>query len=137
MAHDMAAAARSIAKSVPMFFVPDMRATVAWYQSLGFTVSDQHEDDGDLVFARVSLGNGEFALSPGGTPGPRDVNLWFFTDQVDDLYQLLRNRPRDVQFEEDLYEPFYGGRQFSIRDNNGLALVFWAPRAASVPQSAR
>jgi hypothetical protein len=33
----------------------------------------------------------------------------------------------EVRFEEDLYEPFYGGRQFSIRDPNGLALIFWHP----------
>jgi hypothetical protein len=32
-----------------------------------------------------------------------------------------------VRFEEDLYEPFYGGRQFSIRDNNDLSLIFWQP----------
>jgi len=33
----------------------------------------------------------------------------------------------EVRFEEDLYTPFYGGRQFSIRDINGLALIFWQP----------
>jgi hypothetical protein len=29
--------------------------------------------------------------------------------------------------DRDLYTPFYGGRQFSIRDINGLALIFWQP----------
>jgi hypothetical protein len=33
----------------------------------------------------------------------------------------------EVRFEEDLYTPFYGGWQFSIRDINGLALIFWQP----------
>ena len=32
-----------------------------------------------------------------------------------------------VQFDEDLYTPFYGGRQFGIRDINGLSLIFWQP----------
>jgi hypothetical protein len=32
-----------------------------------------------------------------------------------------------MRFEEDFYEPFYGGRQFSIRDNNDLSLVFRQP----------
>jgi hypothetical protein len=27
-------------------------------------------------------------------------------------------------FLEDLYEPHYGGRQFSVRDPNGFELVF-------------
>jgi hypothetical protein len=31
-----------------------------------------------------------------------------------------------VRFEEDLFKPFYGGRQFSIQDNNGLGLIFYA-----------
>ena len=29
-----------------------------------------------------------------------------------------------IQFLEDLYEPFYGGRQFSVRAPNGVELVF-------------
>jgi hypothetical protein len=30
-------------------------------------------------------------------------------------------------FVEDLHDPFYGGRQFSIRDLNGYTLVFLQP----------
>jgi hypothetical protein len=33
----------------------------------------------------------------------------------------------EVRFEEDLYSPLYGGRQFSILDINGLTLIFWQP----------
>jgi len=124
-----------------MFSVRDMRATVGWYESIGFTVEDRYEDCGELLFARLSFGNGEFALGPGGTPGPRDVTLWFYTDRIQELYQLLKERQLraaqaalsgsseepEVRFEEDLYEPFYGGRQFSIQDNNGLELIFWQP----------
>jgi len=138
---EMAATARSVKKTVPMFSVRDMRATVRWYESIGFTVDDRYEDCGELLFAKLSFRNGEFALGPGGTPGPRDVTLWFFTDRIQEFYQLLKERQLravqaavsgsseepEVQFEEDLYEPFYGGRQFSIRDNNGLTLIFWQP----------
>jgi hypothetical protein len=105
-----------------------MRATLAWYESIGFTVEDRHDEDGEVVFARLSFGAGEFTLSPGGTPGPRDVTLWFFTTDVEQLYRLFRSDevPR-VTFAEELYEPFYGGRQFSICDINGLNLIFWQP----------
>jgi len=137
----MASAASSIRKSAPMFRVRDMRATVRWYESIGFAVEDRYEEDGELMFARLSFGNGELTLSPGATGGPRDVSLWFFTDRVQELYELLKGRqlraahasPADagdepaVRFDEDLYEPFYGGRQFSIRDNNDLSLIFWQP----------
>lgn len=93
------------------------------------------------MFARLTLGNGEFTLGPGGHPGPRDVSLWFLTDRVQELYELLKGRQLraagrasnaaagevEVRFEEDLYAPFYGGRQFSIQDINGLTLIFWQP----------
>jgi hypothetical protein len=68
------------------------------------------------------------------------VSLWFITDKVEGLYQLFKSRqlaaaqsvitgePSDHkggEFIEDLYEPFYGGKQFSIRDLNGYMLVFY------------
>lgn len=31
---------------------------------------------------------------------------------------------QEFHFEEDLYSPHYGGRQFSISDMNGFELVF-------------
>jgi ankyrin repeat protein len=137
----MIAAAKSVKKISPMFAVRDMRATVRWYQSLGFTPQDEYEDCGELVFARLTFGNGEFTLGPGGNPGPANVSLWFFTDRVQELYEVLKARQLraagralnaadgevEVRFEEDLYTPFYGGWQFSIRDINGLALIFWQP----------
>jgi ankyrin repeat protein len=141
-AASMAAAARSIRKTAPLFAVSDMRATVRWYESIGFTVADRYEDGGELMFASVSFGSGEFSLTPGGTPGPRGVSLWFFTDRVDEIYQLLKHRQLHIaqaglsggaadqpgiRFNQDLHEPFYGGRQFDISDINGLTLIFWQP----------
>ena len=139
--NEMVAAAKSVKKASPMFAVRDMRATVQWYTSIGFTVEDQYEDGGELVFARLTFGSGEFTVDPGGTVGPGDVSLWFFTDRVQELYELLKGRQLrvaqaaltgssgelEIRFEEDLYVPFYGGRQFSIRDNNDLSLIFWQP----------
>jgi hypothetical protein len=138
---ELAAGATSVKKISPMFAVRDMRATVRWYQSIGFTLDHEYEDSGELVFARLTFGGCEFALRPGGNPGPRDVSVWFFTDRVQDLYEALKGRQLraasralnapdgelEVRFDEDLYTPFYGGRQFSIRDINGLALIFWQP----------
>ena len=121
----LAGLAGSVKKGDPMFRVLDMRATVRWYRALGFTLIDAYEDSGDPVLARLSFGTCEFGLSPGATTGPRDVSLWLYTDRVEDLYQRLKKR--QVHFEEDLYVPFYGGRQFSIRDPNGLELIFWHP----------
>ena len=140
-ANELTRVADSVRKSEPMFRVPDMGATVRWYRAIGFTVVDDYEDSGELVFARLSFGKGEFTLSPGATTGPRDVSLWFYSDRVVELYRQLKNRQiraaapenspladaHEIAFEEDLYTPFYGGQQFSIRDINGLTLIFWHP----------
>src|SRR6185436_13971495 len=97
----MASLAGSVRKSTPMFWVADMRATVGWYESIGFTVADRYEDDGDVAFARLTLGGGELTLSPGGGAGPRDVKLWFFTDRVLELYQLFKSRSPVLPFDEE------------------------------------
>jgi ankyrin repeat protein/catechol 2,3-dioxygenase-like lactoylglutathione lyase family enzyme len=120
----LARLADSVRKCLPMFRVPNMSAAVDWYRSIGFVLRDKYEDSGELVFARLSFGHAELALSPGATSGPRDSSLWLHTNEVEQLYQRLKNHH---PFEEDLYSPFYGGRQFSIRDINGLILVFWQP----------
>jgi ankyrin repeat protein len=140
-AEEMISAAKSVKRISPMFAVRDLRATVRWYQWIGFTLADEYEDSGELVFARLTFGNGEFTLVPGGDPGPRNVSVWFFTDRVESLYEALKHRQLraagstmnagagdfEVRFDEDLYTPFYGGRQFGIRDINGLSLIFWQP----------
>ena len=71
-------------------------------------------------------------------PGPHDVSLWFYTDKVDDLYQLLKARQLEaaraslagepnhdaIEFEQDIEDMFYGARQFCVRDLNGYQLYF-------------
>ena len=141
----MARLGDSIKKGVPMISVPDIAATLDWYVSLGFKEIGRYEDDGVVNFGMVSFGNAELMLSSGGKPGPHDVSLWLYTEQVDRLYQLLKSRQLEAaeaalagegdeqgerrwfEFVEDIYDPFYGGRQFSIRDLNGYTLIFLQP----------
>jgi uncharacterized glyoxalase superfamily protein PhnB len=90
-------------------------------------------------FGMVSFGNAELMLNMPGTPGSHDASLWFYTDQIDNLYQLLRSRQLDaaqaalagqpadqegIVFEQDIEDMFYGARQFCIRDPNGYELYF-------------
>lgn len=131
--------AGSIKKGVPMISVPDVARALDWYTSIGFKEIARYGDDGQVNFGMVSFGNAELMLNMHGNPGPHDVSLWFYTDQVDNLYQLLKSRQLEaaqaalagalgdhegIQFEQDIEDMFYGARQFCIRDLNGYALYF-------------
>jgi len=90
-------------------------------------------------FGMVAFGNAEIMLNMHGRPSPHDVSLWFYTDQVDALYEVLKSRrietaqaelagaPSDrqgIEFEQDIEDMFYGARQFCVRDLNGYELYF-------------
>jgi uncharacterized glyoxalase superfamily protein PhnB len=127
----MGALAASTNKLVAGLSVADIAATLDWYTSIGFTEVARYEENGVVNFGMVSFGNGEIMFGLMGEPGRKGVSLWFYTDPVDQLYQLLKARQLSdpqagIVFDEELYDPFYGGRQFSLRDPNGYGLVFYS-----------
>ena len=136
---DMALLGRSIRKGVPMLKVPDIARTIDWYVSIGFRELARFEDGGIVNFGMVGFGDAELMLNIHGTAGPHDVSLWFYTDAVDRLYQILKARQLEaaqasldgkpvpdlpVVFVQDIEDMFYGARQFCIRDPNGYEIYF-------------
>jgi catechol 2,3-dioxygenase-like lactoylglutathione lyase family enzyme len=135
----MAGMSEAIMKGVPMIAVPDVARALDWYRSIGFTEISRYDDDGLVNFGMVSFGNADLMLSLHGKQGPHDVSLWFYTDRIDVLYQLMKSRqvaaaqaalagePGDqdgIQFTQDISDMFYGARQFCVRDLNGYELYF-------------
>jgi uncharacterized glyoxalase superfamily protein PhnB len=105
---------------VLMMHVPDVRATVDWYVSIGFKILRQNEEDDEINWAKLSLGNSEIMFNSGGklsTDHRREVDLYIETDNVDDLYRRFKDR---VQVVEGPHNTFYGMREFIIRDINGV-----------------
>jgi ankyrin repeat protein/uncharacterized glyoxalase superfamily protein PhnB len=138
-AADMARLANSVSKGVPMIYVPDVRRALEWYTSIGFKELARYEDDGLVNFGMVSFGKAELMLNMHGQRGSQGASLWFYTDQVDSLYQLLKSKQMSaaqaalageesidsgIEFEQDIEDMFYGARQFCIRDLNGYELYF-------------
>jgi ankyrin repeat protein len=138
----MAKMAKSVQKGVPMILVPDVARALDWYATIGFKEIARYADDGLVNFGMVSFGKAELMLNMHRKPGPHDVTLWFYTDQVDNLYQLLKSRQlaaaqatlagepgahQRIEFEQDIENMFYGARQFGIRDLNGYILYFIQP----------
>ena len=110
----------------PMIHVPDVRATVDWYQSIGFKVVDTYDNgtpDG-LSFAIMSLGNTHVMFNQGGeksTKRRREVDLYAYVDDVDERYLQLKDR---VDVIEGPHDQFYGMREIIIRDLNGFWITF-------------
>ena len=110
-----------------MIHVPDVRATVEWYTSIGFALVRQNEEDGEINWAKLTLGNSEVMFQSGGKPSTehrREVDLYILTDSVDDLYRRLKDR---VQVVEDPHDTFYGMREFIVRDINRFWISFGQP----------
>lgn len=108
----------------PMIHVPDVQATVTWYQSIGFTALDIGEVCGEVVFALLSFGTGQVMFSAGGQPSTqprREVDLYIHINQVDELYETLKER---VEIQAEPHDTFYGMREFIIRDLNGFWITF-------------
>lgn len=110
---------------VPMIHVPDVRATVDWYESIGFNVVATYGNEADgLSFAIVSFGDARVMFNQGGEVSDkrrREVDLYTYTDDVDQLYAQLKDRVRVV---EGPHNTFYGMRELIIRDLNGFWITF-------------
>lgn len=147
--NDMARMASSIVGLSPMLMVPDVAETLEWYTSIGFKEEARYDDDGLVNFGEVSFGKAWIMLNMHGKAGPQSTSLWFYTENVDELYRILKARQleaaqaaladagnesqssvahKGIEFIEDINDPFYGGREFGIRDLNGFNLYFYMPQ---------
>jgi uncharacterized glyoxalase superfamily protein PhnB len=112
-------------KVVPMFHVPDVRKTVEWYRDLGFAVTRTYDDNaGGLSFAMMAWGTGEVMFNSDGQPSTRhrrEVDLYVYTQEVDDLYDRIKDRVEIVAGPHDM---FYGMREVIVRDLNGFWITF-------------
>jgi uncharacterized glyoxalase superfamily protein PhnB len=112
---------------VPMIHVPDVRATMEWYTSIGFALVRQNDEDGETNWAKLTFGNSEVMFQAGGKPSAahrREVDLYILTDDVEGVYRCIKHR---VQIVEDPHDTFYGMREFIMRDINRFWVTFGQP----------
>jgi catechol 2,3-dioxygenase-like lactoylglutathione lyase family enzyme len=111
---------------VPMIHVPDVRATVEWYESIGFRVVATYgnETPGGMSFGVVAFGDSQVMFNQGGEPSTkhrREVDLYIYADDVDDIYERVKDR---VDVVERPHNTFYGMREVIIRDLNRFWISF-------------
>jgi uncharacterized glyoxalase superfamily protein PhnB len=112
---------------VPMIHVPDVRATIEWYRSIGFKLLGTNEEDGEVNWASLSFGNSEIMLNTDGkasTAHRREVDLYITSNDLNELYRRIHDK---VQIVEEPHDTFYDMREFIIRDLNGFGITFGQP----------
>jgi catechol 2,3-dioxygenase-like lactoylglutathione lyase family enzyme len=111
-----------------MVNVPDVKASIAWYESIGFAVRATHEEPGcPMDWASLLFGTSEVMFSAGGTPASsprRDVDLYVHVDDLDQRFAAIATRAEVV---EAPHSTEYGMREFIIKDLNGFRLTFGQP----------
>lgn len=130
---DMTARTDSMLRAAtPMIHVPDVRATAAWYEGIGFTVLETFGNGADgLSFAILSVGDTRVMFNQGGRTTPddrREVDLYVDVTNVDALFAKLKDRVDVIQ---SLQDTDYGMREFIIRDPNGFWITFGQNRGPS------
>jgi glyoxalase/bleomycin resistance protein/dioxygenase superfamily protein len=110
----------------PMIHVPDVRATVEWYQKIGFEVVATYGDGTgeNFSFAIMSFGATKVMFNTDGEASDknrREVDLYVYTDNVDELYETLKDR---VDVVDTPCDRFYGMRELIIRDLNRFWITF-------------
>jgi predicted enzyme related to lactoylglutathione lyase len=106
-------------QGAPLLLVPDVTATADFYRSvLGFKVDPGTDTpDYSVVWrdnAAVHLARGEHA--------PTGVRVFFWVKDVNTLYEQVTGRGASVAVP--IGTRPYGVRDFSIRDPNGVEVVF-------------
>jgi uncharacterized glyoxalase superfamily protein PhnB len=108
-----------------MIHVPDVLATVEWYQNIGFTVDNTYGNESDgLSFAMLSFGDSQVMFNQGGKTSAdkrREVDLYIYVDGIDQLYEQLKDT---VDVVEGPHDTFYGMREFILRDLNRFWITF-------------
>jgi len=116
----------------PNIFVKDMKATIAFYQQLGFNLVMSVPEDGDtLVWAMMLNGTVSVMFQTFDSLGDdlpevkREVggSLLFYIKlkNILNFFDLLKDK---VTIVKGLEKTFYGATEFSILDNNGYLLTF-------------
>lgn len=105
----------------PILHVPDVAASVAWYESLGFEVLDVDPHDAEARWAHLAYGAGRVMFRATAVPGPASADLYIRIPAVDALREAL---PRTVEVVSGPTDMAYGMRELTLRDPNGFAVTF-------------
>lgn len=116
-----------MAKCIPFIRVPDIGATIKWYEAIGFQCTGTNhiwEPDCELNWAELNFQGATFMLYPQEAEKPisgRDAGLYFEMDTIDGIAVKIRSIVKEVE-ETDM--TFYGRKEIGFEDLNGYSITF-------------
>jgi uncharacterized glyoxalase superfamily protein PhnB len=112
---------------MPSFTVDDIQKSIAFYEALGFAVSDRSEDGGTLTGVMLQAGPLQIGLSQDDWKKGRDrqkgigMRMYIETAQnIDDL--AARAKAAGVTLDKDAYDTPWNTRAFEVTDPSGFKL---------------
>jgi uncharacterized glyoxalase superfamily protein PhnB len=116
----------------PNIFVKSMDETIAFYKSIGFTLTmTVPEGGGDLIWAMMTNGNVTFMFQSFVSLGEElpqisrqngaSMLLYINVKKIREYFELIKDK---VTVLKGLDKTFYGATEFSILDNNNYVLTF-------------
>ena len=120
------------ARLSPAMTVNDLKASLRFYEGLGFTMDEQWEDEGVLKGAMLRGGDARFGLSQDDFAKGRDrvkgvgIRLYFETDQ--DIAELARKaKEAGIKLDEGPGALPWGATGFTVTDPDGFRLTISNP----------
>lgn len=111
----------SIQALTVMLKVADIRAAIAFYTAIGFTLAgtdEFHYGEGNVNWARLESGDVSLMLSIGGDDSPKESQDFFLrVEDADAFYAAVKDK---VTVIEEIGDRFYGQRDFWFRDPFGF-----------------
>ncbi len=109
----------------PMFAVRDPKASIAWFEKLGFTsLGAATTPDGTIMHAELVRGPSRIMIGPAqGEVGAPGLELYMrLDDGIGGFYSSVR--AAGVTIVEHLRDQFWGDRTFTVMHPDGYRIMF-------------
>lgn len=130
----------------PHLWITDMDRSLAWYRTLGFEIAESYPDAEHPTWVQLKRGNaaamlavapasdGYVAEVPGRLAGPGGaVSLYLHVDSADRLHEEIQ--AAGLEIIEPIWDAWWGGRQFTMRDPDGHWWTAFEARTDETPTS--
>ena len=128
----MATATRQTYSLAPTFTVSDLKRSIAFYEGLGFNVTEEMKEQGELLGVTLEAGGARLGLSQDDFAKGRDrvkgVGMRLYLETKDDIRALAeRAKTAGVKLETGPEALPWGPLGFTVTDYDGFKLTIANP----------